>query len=175
MSTYVLRHDEASCIACRACEVHCITNKGLGPGPAPCKIVTVGPLDVDGQPRLRMVFMPCFHCEEPWCVKACPTGAMQRREKDGIVFVDPSVCVGCKSCMAACPWGTPQWDPASRRVVKCDYCKDRLDAGLQPACVTKCVTGCLSFAIADEAPDPRRERYARYVVAEPAGEGEEGP
>ena len=51
MSTYVLRHDEASCIACRACEVHCKTNKGLGPGPAPCKIITVGPLEVDGRPR----------------------------------------------------------------------------------------------------------------------------
>ena len=174
MSTYILRHDEASCIACQACEVHCKTNKGLGPGPLPCKIVTVGPLDVDGQPRLRIVFMPCFHCEEPWCVKACPTGAMQRREKDGIVFVDPSVCVGCKSCIAACPWGTPQWDPATRKAVKCDYCKDRLDTGLQPACVTKCVTGCLSFDVAAGAPDPRRDRYARHIVADPLGDGEEG-
>ena len=88
MSTYILRHDEANCIACQACEVHCKTNKDLGPGPAPCKIVTVGPIDVGGQPRIRIVFMPCFHCEDPWCVKACPTGAMQKREKDGIVFVE---------------------------------------------------------------------------------------
>jgi Fe-S-cluster-containing dehydrogenase component len=52
---------------------------------------------------------------------------------------------------------------------------DRVDAGLQPACVTKCVTGCLSFGVANELPDPRRERYARYLVAEPLGEGQEGP
>ena len=50
MSTYILRHDEASCISCLACEVHCKTNKDLGPGPDPCKIVTIGPLDVGGRP-----------------------------------------------------------------------------------------------------------------------------
>ena len=77
------------------------------------------------------------------------------------------LCIGCKSCIAACPWGTPQWDPATNKVVKCDYCKDRVDVGLQPACVTKCITGCLSFGVADEVPDPRRERYARQLLAEP--------
>ena len=111
MSKYILRHDEANCIGCHACEVHCKTNKNLGPGPAPCKIVTTGPIDIGGKPRIHFTFMPCFHCEEAWCIKACPTGAMQRREKDGIVFVQSALCVGCKSCIAACPWGTPQWDP----------------------------------------------------------------
>ena len=171
MSKYILRHDEPNCIGCQACEVHCKSNKGLGPGPAPCQIVTIGPIDVGGQPRMRHVFLPCFHCEDAWCMRACPTGAMQKREKDGIVFVQSVLCIGCKSCIAACPWGTPQWDPATKKVVKCDYCMDRLDAGLQPACVTKCVTGCLSFGVANELPDPRRERYARYIIAEPPLEG----
>jgi Fe-S-cluster-containing dehydrogenase component len=49
MSKYILRHDEANCIACQACEVHCKANKHLGPGPAPCKIVTFGPDEVDGK------------------------------------------------------------------------------------------------------------------------------
>ena len=173
MSKYELRHDEASCIGCLACEVHCKTNKDLGPGPNPCKIIALEPVEVDGLPRQRFVFMPCFHCEDPWCVRACPTGAMQKREKDGIVFVESSLCIGCKSCIAACPWGTPQWDPDTNKVVKCDYCMDRVDAGLQPACVTKCVTGCLSFGVANEAPDPRRERYARQLLAEPPA-GDEG-
>ena len=173
MSRYELRHDEASCIGCLACEVHCKTNKHLGPGPNPCKLIAFDPVEVDGLPRQRFVFMPCFHCEDPWCVRACPTGAMQKREKDGIVFVESSLCIGCKSCIAACPWGTPQWDPDTNKVVKCDYCMDRVDAGLQPACVTKCVTGCLSFGVANEAPDPRRERYARHLLAEPPV-GDEG-
>lgn len=164
MSNYILRHDEANCIGCEACEIHCKTNKNLGPGAMPCKIITIGPVDVDGKPRIRFVFMPCFQCENAWCIRACPTGAMRRREKDGIVFVEASLCVGCKSCIAACPWGTPQWDNFTRKVVKCDFCKDRLDEGLQPACVTKCVTGCLSFGVANELPDPRREQYARRIV-----------
>ena len=68
---------------------------------------------------------------------------MQRREKDSIVFVESSLCVGCKSCIAACPWGTPQWDPATHKVVKCDYCKDRLDDGLT-ACMCNEVCNRLS-------------------------------
>ncbi len=59
--------------------------------------------------------------------------------------------------------------------VKCDYCKDRVDAGLKPACVTKCVTGCLSFGVANEVPDPRRERYALQILAQPRGESKESP
>ena len=175
MSTYILLHDQTSCIGCLACEVHCKTNKDLGPGPDPCKIITSGPVDVDGQPRMHFAFMPCFHCEDAWCVRACPTGAMRQREKDGIVYVESASCVGCKSCITACPWGTPQWDPVTRKVVKCDYCMDRVDAGLQPACVTKCVTGCLSFGETTELADPRRERYARQVLADPRRTGGDVP
>lgn len=159
MSKYILHHEAEDCVGCRACEIHCKTNKGLGPGPSPCRIVTV-PTPGATTPRARFVFMPCFHCEDAWCLAACPTQAVRRRDRDGIVFIDASLCIGCQSCLAACPWGAPQWDPVSRRAVKCDYCKDRLDAGLQPACVTKCLTGCLSFGEAGEIQGERRERAA---------------
>ena len=153
MSKYELRHDEANCIGCLACEVHCKTNKQLGPGPDPCRVIALDPVEVDGLPRTRFVFMPCFHCEDPWCVRACPTGAMQKREKDGIVFVEDSLCIGCKSCIAACPWGTPQWDPATNKVVKCDYCMDRIDAR---------AAACLRHQVRDRLPVLRRgQRGAR--------------
>jgi len=109
--------------------------------------------------------MPCFHCENPWCVAACPTGAMQRREKDGIVFVDHKLCVGCKTCISACPWGAPQWNPELGKVVKCDYCMDRIDQGLKPACVTVCTTHCLSFNVTEKMPVIKRERYARAMAS----------
>ena len=81
-----------------------------------------------------------------------PHGAMQKREKDGIVFVEKSLCVGCKTCMSACPWGAPQWNPETGKVVKCDYCKDRVDLGLKPACATICTTHCLHFGRPEEVP-----------------------
>jgi Fe-S-cluster-containing dehydrogenase component len=118
---------------------------------------------VSGRPRIQFVYMPCFHCEDPLCVAACPTGAMQKRAKDGIVFVDHSLCIGCKSCITACPWGAPQWDPEKGKVVKCDYCKDRIDAGLEPACVTKCTAHALKWVPAEKSSDLKRERYAKEI------------
>jgi Fe-S-cluster-containing dehydrogenase component len=163
MSQYYLMQDAKRCIACRACEVVCKINKGLPKGPKPCEVVVVGPKFISGLPRAFFKFMPCFHCEKPWCIAACPTGAMQKRD-DGIVYVDETLCVGCKACMSACPWGVPQWNAEKRKVVKCDYCMDRLDKGLLPACVTICVTKCLYFGKADEIPSVRRERAARATA-----------
>ncbi|MCB2187133.1 MAG: 4Fe-4S dicluster domain-containing protein [Deltaproteobacteria bacterium] len=164
MSKYYLRQDAQSCIGCLACEVHCKTNKGLAPGPRLCQNLAVGPVALDGLPRLRFVFMPCFHCEVPACKNVCPSGAIKQRAEDGIVYIDQNLCIGCKSCITACPWGACQWNPAAGKAVKCDYCKDRVDKGLKPACVTKCLTGCLDFGLATEVKDDRRERFAQMVA-----------
>lgn len=165
MSDYYLSQDTKKCIGCQSCEIQCKANKGLPTGPRICQIVTVGPKMIGGQPRAAYVFMPCFHCENPWCVDACPTGAMVRRAKDGIVYVDAARCVGCKSCITACPWGAPQWNPETGKVVKCDYCMDRVDAGLKPACVTICTSHCLEFDRADNLPQTKRDRHARAVAS----------
>ena len=165
MSEYYLYQDVQNCIGCQSCQVACKFNKSLAVGPTPCQVVPIPPRMVDGLPKAAFIFMPCFHCEKPWCVSACPSGAMQKRASDGIVFVDPALCVGCKSCISACPWGAPQWDPAAGRAVKCDYCKDRLDEGLKPACVTVCTSHCLHFDEANKVSDPRRERYAHAMAS----------
>ena len=145
MSKYYLFQDKKKCIGCHSCEIQCKSNKGLPAGPKLCQIMTIGPRFVGGLPRAFYVFMSCFHCENPACVTACPTGATKKRESDGIVYVDFDRCIGCKACMVACPWGAVQWNPEAQKVVKCDYCMDRVDQGLKPACVTICTTGCLSF------------------------------
>jgi Fe-S-cluster-containing dehydrogenase component len=127
--------------------------------------MTVGPKMVGGVPRAAYIFMSCFHCEKPWCVAACPTKAMQKRPEDGIVFVDHEICVGCKACIRACPWGAPQWHMEAKKVVKCDYCKDRVDQGLKPACVTICITGSLSFGDdVRDLNDFRRRRHAEVMA-----------
>jgi Fe-S-cluster-containing dehydrogenase component len=96
---------------------------------------------------------------------------MQKRAKDGIVFVDPSLCIGCKCCIAACPWGVPQWNPETGKVVKCDYCMDRIDQGLKPACVTGCLTQCLHFGEVEQASELLRKRFAEQLemTGRPAG------
>jgi Fe-S-cluster-containing dehydrogenase component len=166
MSKYYLLQDQKKCIGCLSCEVHCKSNKGLPLGPRLGQIISVGPKMVANLPHQAFIFMPCFHCEDPWCVPVCPTHAMRKRPEDGIVYVEPALCVGCKSCITACPWGAPQWNPETGKVVKCDYCMDRVDQGLEPACVAKCVTHCLSFGRAEQMDLTKRERFARTVAFE---------
>ena len=165
MSKYFLFQDLKKCIGCHSCAIACKSNKNLPVGPRISEIVMIGPEFIAGLPRSAHIFMPCFHCENPWCVAACPTGAMQKRPKDGIVFIDPNLCVGCKTCMVACPWGAPQWNPDVGKMVKCDYCMDRIDEGLEPACVTVCTTHCLHFGEVDAIPNVRRKRYAKSFAA----------
>lgn len=164
MSEYTIYQDQRRCIGCRACEIHCKVHHRLQPGPRFGEIVEVGPEPVAGQPRMHFLFMPCFHCDTAWCISACPTGAMRRRPGDNVVSVQGEVCIGCTACMTACPWGIPQWDPESRRVMKCDHCRDRLDAGLEPACVTGCVTGSLQWVPKSEVGRLKRRATAAEFV-----------
>ena len=165
MSKYIVTQNVADCIGCKACEVHCKDKNDPGEGAFFCKMMEVESNSGQG-PNRDFVYMACFHCEQPWCVDACPTAAMQRREKDGIVFVDQALCVGCKACMTACPWGVPQWDAKTGKVDKCDLCMDRIDEGLEPACVTKCTTGCLSFGTPEQASDQKRQDFAERILSQ---------
>jgi Fe-S-cluster-containing dehydrogenase component len=164
MSDYYVSQDVELCIGCKACEVHCKTKNDSAEGAFFCKMIQVGPKMKNNLPILDFVYMACFHCEKPWCVSACPTGAMQRREKDGIVFVNGELCVGCKACMTACPWGVPQWDYRTGKVDKCNLCMDRIDEGLEPACVSKCTTGCLTFSKPGRASDNKRQQFAEDIL-----------
>lgn len=164
MSNYFIKIDQQRCISCKACEVHCKAKNRVPAGAKFGQLVSVGPVKKKDKPRYLTLFMPCFHCESPWCVSACPTGAMTKREQDGIVFVDQKLCVGCKACIMACPWKIPQWDEVNGRAIKCDYCRDRVDEGLKPACVTGCTTHALSFIKPNEASSQTRLDYATQVL-----------
>ncbi len=160
MSKYMIKLDQERCISCKACEVHCKMKNKVPPGARLSRIVTVGPVKKGGIPRLMTLYLPCLHCAKPWCVAACPTQAMTQRE-DGIVYVREELCIGCKACILACPWAVPQWDETKGKAIKCDYCMDRVDQGLDPACVSGCTAHALSFTRPNKESDKVREEYAR--------------
>ncbi|MBF0319647.1 MAG: 4Fe-4S dicluster domain-containing protein [Nitrospirae bacterium] len=153
--------DMDRCIGCYACEVHCKTEKSLPAGPRLCRIIPTKPKISGGIPKVDFVFMSCYQCAKPACVVACPEKAMEKRAKDGIVFVEQSLCTGCKACIKACPWGSPQFNEDTGTVVKCDHCMDRLDRGLRPACVSKCTTGSLHWTTPNEASQLKRIKHVR--------------
>jgi len=142
---YLIRLNQQRCINCKACEVHCKIYKKLPVGIWLGLLFTVGPSMIDGQIGIFSGFRSCFHCENPWCVAVCPTGAIIKRQNDALVMVQSEICVGCKACIEACPWKIPQWDDIRRKVIKCDYCYDLIEKGYNPACISGCTTGALSF------------------------------
>lgn len=149
MNKYTIYLNTKRCIGCHGCEVHCKTNKNLPIGPILCEISHEPLKSVRGVPKTEFAFRSCYHCDDPFCVPVCPTAAMIKRE-DGIVYVDQEKCIGCMACAGACPWGIPQLNPETGKAIKCDYCMDRVDAGLKPACVSKCTTHALKFVTLTE-------------------------
>ncbi len=79
----------------------------------------------------------CNHCDNPPCVKACPTGATYQTD-EGIVVIDRALCIGCGFCVEACPYSARFLNPVINKVDKCDFCSARLEKDLQPACVATC-------------------------------------
>ena len=166
MSKYLIKLDESRCIGCKACEVQCQVKNRTPAGVRPGLLVSAGPACLHEKVRMATAFRPCFHCEKPWCMAACPTRAIVKREEDGLVHVVRDLCVGCRACISACPWRVPQWDETSGKVIKCDGCRDRVASGLIPACVAGCTTHALSFSRANENVRKVRLLYAKSLLVD---------
>lgn len=131
-------HHNVDCIGCRACEIACKDKNGLSTGP---RFRRVQYVEGGTYPDVfaYKVNVSCNHCAKPACLPACPTGAIFKRKKDGVVDIDSTLCIGCRRCEAACPYGAPQFDMASNTVKKCNMCVDELDVGRDPYCVAACM------------------------------------
>ncbi len=161
------------CIGCNSCTVACRAEHGT---PAGIEYHKVKKYEVGKYPTAKMKFlpMPCMHCEEPACLKVCPTGATYKRD-DGLVLIDDEKCIGCRYCVLACPYESRQFleviqnyygnNPTPYEmlkqknfekgvVVKCDFCVDRLAEGHLPACVETCPAQARYFGNLD---DPESE------------------
>jgi Fe-S-cluster-containing dehydrogenase component len=161
--------DLRRCAGCYACVVACQMQNNTKPGVVWNK---VEPCEWGEHPQAGRCYLPhaCMQCDEPACVKACPTGASYQRE-DGITLVNYEKCICCEQCAVACPYGARHLNIAkdywfesntaspyesfglqrSDVVEKCIFCADLVDAGGQPACVANCPGGARSFGDIDDA------------------------
>ena len=144
--------DNRICIGCHACSVAC---KAENQVPLGVFRTWVKSVETGRYPGTRRHFQVtrCNHCHNPPCVAICPVGAMYRRP-DGIVDFDASRCIGCKSCLQACPYEAIYTDPDSGTAAKCHYCAHRVDVGMEPACVVACPAHAL---LAGDLDDPESE------------------
>jgi len=128
--------DNRKCIGCHACTVACKSEHDV---PIGVNRTWVKQIEKGTYPNTRRVFsvMRCNHCTDAPCVEICPVQALFVRE-DGIVDFDNNRCIGCKSCMQACPYDALYIDPETHTAAKCNYCAHRVDIGLEPACVNVC-------------------------------------
>jgi Fe-S-cluster-containing dehydrogenase component/formate-dependent nitrite reductase membrane component NrfD len=130
--------DHTRCIGCHACTTACKSENDV---PLSVTRTYVKYVDVGEFPQARRAFQVtrCNQCEHAPCTTACPTAAMYRRH-DGIVDFDKSICIGCKACIAACPYDAIFINPEDHSAEKCNFCAHRIDVGLEPACVVVCPT-----------------------------------
>jgi Fe-S-cluster-containing dehydrogenase component/formate-dependent nitrite reductase membrane component NrfD len=136
--TWIKVLDQTRCIGCHACTVACKSENEV---PLSVTRTYVKSVEVGVFPQVRRSFQVtrCNQCEDAPCVTACPTSAMYKRA-DGIVDFDKRLCIGCKACIAACPYDAIFINPDDHSAEKCNFCAHRVDAGLEPACVVVCPT-----------------------------------
>lgn len=150
--------DQRKCTGCKACQIACKDKHDLPVGVSWRRVpeYTGGTWHTDPQtgtftPQVFSYYtsISCNHCDKPICVEVCPSTAM-RKGDNGVVTVDPSVCIGCRYCEMACPYHAPQFNPDSGVMTKCDFCADRIAEGKAPACVAACPSRVLDYGEADD-------------------------
>ncbi|MET4693940.1 DMSO/selenate family reductase complex B subunit [Endozoicomonas lisbonensis] len=163
--------DTSKCTGCKTCQLSCKDKNTLPVGVNWRRVYEYAGGDwvqhEDGtfsnDVFAYYVSVSCNHCAQPACAKACPTGAMHKREEDGLVVVNDQVCVGCRYCEMACPYGAPQFNPEKKVMSKCDGCYERVAQGEQPVCVESCPLRALEFGPIDEL----RARYGSRADVAP--------
>ena len=142
MTQYAILTDLNRCVGCLGCSVACKVVNGVEIGSFWNKVLRIGPFpDSEGAqfPDVYTYFLPvtCQHCENPACVKVCPTGASQTLA-DGTVQIDKEKCIGCQFCAMACPYGVRYLNETERVVEKCTLCEQKIAQGELPQCVAQC-------------------------------------
>jgi len=144
--------EQKHCVGCNTCQVACKDKNNLEVGEQFRKVyeITGGDYIKKGNAIIQDIYafwisVSCNHCIDPSCIKKCPTGALKKRLEDGIVIAEKNKCVGCGSCVKNCPYSALQYDAATKKVSKCDFCLDLIESGKDPVCVSACPMRALDY------------------------------
>jgi Fe-S-cluster-containing dehydrogenase component len=158
MARYGMAIDTVRCVGCMDCVVACKTENDVPEGLNRDWIAyeTAGRF-----PTLQLEIRSerCNHCDAPPCVSCCPTGASHVEPQGRLVLVTANACIGCKACVASCPYDARFIHPDGY-ADKCTFCAHRVVDGLEPACVAVCPTRCMTFGDLDDPNSPIRRLLA---------------
>jgi formate dehydrogenase beta subunit len=186
--------DTSTCIGCKACEVACQEWNDLHILPTQqvgtyqtmpsldanyWNLIQFREMDAKGTFSWLMRKDGCMHCGDPGCLKACPAPGAIVQYQNGIVDVNPEACIGCKMCETGCPFDVPRYSATTDKMAKCTLCVDRVQVGLEPACVKSCPTGCLHFGDKSDmvalgnarVGQLKKNGFAQAAVYDPPGVG----
>jgi Fe-S-cluster-containing dehydrogenase component len=185
-------YDATLCIGCQTCVVACTQANGLNPdnridglhqapGDLNYRQKTIIKLykPTDGT-DFSYVKQQCMHCLEPACAAACMFGGLKKDKETGIVSWNGKLCVGCRYCEIACPYNVPKfrWEGFNPEIVKCEFCKERLAKGQEPACTTVCPKKAVIFGSREELLKEAKRRITanpgKYYENRVFGEHEAG-
>jgi len=168
--------DVSTCIGCKACQVACSEWNDIRDEVGHCVGVYDNPADLSAKSWTVMRFTEteqngklewlirkdgCMHCEDPGCLKACPSAGAIIQYANGIVDFQSEHCIGCGYCIAGCPFNIPRLNKEDNRVYKCTLCVDRVSVGQEPACVKTCPTGAIHFGTKQEMLEMGEQRVAK--------------
>lgn len=128
------------CYACKTCSIGCANEKMLPAGVLLRRVRTF-----DTATGIAMVSMACNHCDEPACLAVCPQSCYTKDEATGLVIQNHDLCIGCKSCIQACPFHAPAFCEEETKTYKCDGCVDRQSIGELPRCQANCPSGNITY------------------------------
>ena len=143
MARYAMVIDTVKCVGCMDCVAACKTENQV---PESFDRDWIAYETIGKSPSLAMEIRSerCNHCNNPPCVYCCPSGASHVHERGGVILVNAEECVGCKACIAACPYDARFIHPKGY-ADKCTFCIHRVEKGMNPACVSVCPTHCMYF------------------------------